>query len=402
MRILFFHNRYQQAGGEDNVVQAETALLRAKGHEVDVCEENNDNIVNWIDAANAALECVYSNSSARLARRRIESFKPDLVHVHNFFPRLSPSIHYACNEKNIPVVQTLHNYRLLCPAATFLRDGRPCEDCLGNRIAWPAVQHSCYHSSKLATAAVVNMLAIHRGLNTWGRAVTKFIALTEFARDKFIQGGLPKDRIVVKPNFSISDPGRGAASGGYALFVGRLSQEKGLEVLLDAWRQAPAGTRLKIVGDGPMASAVSLAVATIPGIEWLGARSKDEVSRLMADAAFLIFPSVWYESLPLVLIEALAVGLPVIASRLGSMCEVISDGQTGRLFTAGSSNELASEIEWAFLHPGLLEPMRRQARHEFEQKYTADINYDILRRIYQTALAVNAKENPLASYALQR
>jgi glycosyltransferase involved in cell wall biosynthesis len=401
MRILFFHNRYQQAGGEDNVVQAEIALLRSKGHEVDLCEENNDGIVTWIDAAQAAAECVYSRSSAQHARRRIESFRPDVVHVHNFFPRLSPSVHYACHEKKIPVVQTLHNYRLLCPGATFLRDGRPCEDCLGSHIAWPALEHRCYQSSKLASAAVVNMLAIHRSLNTWSRVVTRFIALTEFARDKFIQGGLPKDRMVVKPNFVNSDPGMGNGAGGYALFVGRLSQEKGLDVLLDAWKKAPAGARLKIAGDGPMAAAVRDAASTVPGIEWLGSRSKDEVSRLMADAAFLVFPSIWYESLPLVLIEALAVGLPVLASRIGSMCEIIADGKTGRLFTSGSSNHLASEIEWAFSHPELLERLRLEARLEFERKYTAEINYALLRRIYQSVRVAKAEKEPLESYALE-
>jgi len=401
MRILFFHNRYQQAGGEDNVVHSEMALLRARGHDVELCEENNDGIVTWIAAAQAAAECIYSRSSAQHARSRIQAFRPDVVHVHNFFPRLSPSIHYACHEKNIPVVQTLHNYRLHCPAATLLRDGRPCEDCLGSRVAWPALKHNCYQSSKLATAALVNMLAIHRGLKTWDRVVTRFIALTEFARDKFIQGGLPEDRIVVKPNFVNSDPGIGTGSGGYALFVGRLSQEKGLDVLLEAWKKAPAGARLKIVGDGPMAATVKDAASTVPGIEWLGSRSKDEVSRLMADAAFLIFPSIWYESLPLVLIEALAVGLPVLASRLGSMCEIIADGKTGKLFTAGSSQHLSSEIEWAFSRPELLQPLRLEARREFERKYTADINYALLRRIYQSVLVAKEEKEPLESYVLE-
>jgi glycosyltransferase involved in cell wall biosynthesis len=401
MRILFFHNRYQQAGGEDNVVQAEMALLRARGHDVELCEENNDGIVTWIAAAQAAAECIYSRSSAKHARSRIQAFRPHVVHVHNFFPRLSPSIHYACHDEKIPVVQTLHNFRLLCPAATLLRDGRPCEDCLGSHVAWPALQHSCYQSSKLATAALVNMLAIHRSLKTWDRVVTRFIALTEFARDKFIQGGLPGDRIVVKPNFVNSDPGVGTGSGGYALFVGRLSQEKGLDVLLDAWKKAPAGARLKIVGDGPMAAAVKDAASTIPGIEWLGSRSKDEVSRLMADAAFLIVPSVWYESFGLVMIEAFAVGLPVIASRLGAMRELVSDGKNGKLFTAGSSHHLSSEIESAFSHPELLQPMRRGARREFERKYTAEINYELLRRIYQSVLVPKAEKEPLESYALQ-
>jgi glycosyltransferase involved in cell wall biosynthesis len=401
MRILFFHNRYQQAGGEDNVVHAEIALLRAEGHEVDLFEDNNDGIVHWIDAASTALGCVYSHNSARTARRRIQEFAPDLVHVHNFFPRLSPSIHYVCHEQKIPVVQTLHNYRLLCPASTFLRNGSVCEDCLGKTVPWPAVQHGCYHSSRLATAAVANMLSIHRGLNTWSRTVSTFIALTKFAREKFIEGGLPEDRITVKPNFVSPDPGIGAGTGGYALFVGRLSEEKGLGMLLEAWKKIKADRRLKIIGDGPMAASVRSAAETIPGIEWLGPRNKEEVSRQMAGAAFLVFPSIWYESLPLVLIEALATGLPVIASRLGAIAEVISDGETGRLVEAGSSNHLASEIDWAFSHPDSLRAMRHRARREFERKYTAELNYAVLSQIYQAAIDTKEDRQKLTSYALQ-
>ena len=401
MRILFVHNRYQQPGGEDSVVQAEIALLRSRGHEVDFLEEDNDGIVGWIDAASTAIESVYSFSSARTARRRIESFKPDLVHVHNFFPRLSPSIHYACHEKKVPVVQTLHNYRLLCPAATFMRNGAVCEDCLGKTIPWPAVKHGCYHSSKLATAAVANMLSIHRGLQTWSRKVARFIALSEFSRGKFIAGGLPEGRIAIKPNFVSLDTGIGAGTGNYALFVGRLSEEKGLTTLLEAWKKTHSHGRLKIVGDGPMAPLVRDAASTVPGIEWLGPRTRSEVSRLMADASFLVFPSIWYETFGMVLIEAFSAGLPVIASNLGAMAELIRDGSTGKLFQARSSDELATTVDWAFANPDALQAMRLSARREFELKYTAESNYAQLMGIYQDAIAAVAANQPVTNYALQ-
>ncbi len=386
MRILFVHNRYQQAGGEDSVVRAEISLLRAKGHDIEVMEEHNDGIVRWTDAARTAIQCIYSFGASRSVHERIDQFKPDLVHVHNFFPRLSPSIHYACHKANIPVIQTLHNYRLLCPASTFLRDGATCEDCMGKAVPWPAIQHACYRQSRVATAAVANMLSVHRACGTWNRTVTRFIALTEFARNKFIEGGLPGDKIVVKPNFVDPDPGIGEGNGDYALFVGRLSEEKGIRSLLSAWSQLTTGRRLKIVGEGPLAYTVKNAAETVHGIEWLGMRSKCEVSQLMADAKILILPSVWYEGFPLVLVEAFAAGLPIIASRLGAMAELVSDGATGRLFTPGSSDELAVAIEWAFTHPDELRAMRHHGRCEFETKYTANSNYAFLENIYNSAI----------------
>jgi len=390
MRILVIHNRYQQAGGEDVVVRAETSLLRSKGHEVQIFQENNDGIATWSDAVKTTLQCVYSYSAARDVRKLIDEFEPDLAHIHNFFPRVSPSVHYACHEAKIPVVQTLHNYRLLCPASTFLRDGKVCEDCLGKTISWPAVQHSCYRKNKFASAAMVNMLAIHRVLRTWRRTVTRFIVPTQFARAKFVEGGLPEERIVVKPNFVAPDPGMGRGNGGYVLFVGRLSEEKGLGTLLAAWSQISTSVRLKIVGDGPLAGTVERTSATVPRVEWLGARSREEVSGLMADAALLVFPSICYETFGLTVIEALATGLPVLASRLGAMTELVSDGETGKLFTAGSCGELAAAIDWAHSHPGHLKAMRSRARHEFELKYTAELNYASLMDVYESSLSTYA------------
>jgi len=229
------------------------------------------------------------------------------------------------------------------------------------------------------------MLAIHRALGTWTRTVSRFITPTEFARAKFIEGGLPAERIAVKPNFLSQDPGMGAGEGNCALFVGRLSQEKGLDTLLAAWRQLRVRVPLKIVGDGPQASMVQQAAATLPDVEWLGARNHEEVLRLMADAAFQVIPSSSYETFGMVAMEAFAVGLPVFASRLGALAELVSDGETGKLFTAGSSEALAATVEWATAHPGELRTMRRNARMAFEGRYTAEANYAQLMRIYAAA-----------------
>lgn len=384
MRILIAHNRYQQEGGEDGVVRAETELLRNHGNVVELLEEDNFSIDGMSQAIRTAAQCVYSRRSAARMRKALSSFRPDLVHIHNFFPKLSPSIHHACRRAGVPVVQTLHNFRLLCPGAYLLRDGRVCEDCVGRRLALPAVQHRCYRNSTGASTALATMLAVHRALGTWNRTVSRFIVLTEFARQKFSEGGLPLELMVVKPNFLLSDPGIGPGDGGYALFVGRLSVEKGVETLLSAWRLLPCAPLLKIVGDGPMSIAVRAAELEQPAIQWLGRRPAEEVRELMAHASVLVFPSTWYEGFPLVFAEAFAAGLPVIASRRGAMEELVDDGRTGLLFSAGDAKDLARQVEYGFSGLSPLVSMRPAVRATFEARYTAENNYAKLMEIYHS------------------
>jgi glycosyltransferase involved in cell wall biosynthesis len=365
-------------------------MLRSRGHEVDILEANNDDIesgISGIAAVRAASRCIYSNDSARTMLQRVRSFRPDLVHIHNFFPTLSPSIHYAVSSTGIPVVQTLHNYRLLCPASTLLRNGSPCDACVSSRIPWAAVQHKCYRGSRSASAAVAAMLAFHRHLGTWRRTVTRFITLSDFARDKFAEGGIPREKIVVKPNFVDSDPGIGTGRGRYALYVGRLAEEKGIHTLLQAWKLLPAGIRLRIVGDGPMRQDVEHAARSNPDIEWLPWQSRDEVYRLMADAAVLVVPSIWYEGFGLVVVEAYATGLPVIASRIGVLTETVRDGVTGRLFQPGDARDLAKTVFEVLGSSAQLRDLRVHARCEYEARYTSERNYDALIHIYRETLS---------------
>lgn len=389
MKVLLLHNRYQIAGGEDVVVQTEKALLKANGHDVTLLETNNDNIVGPLEKAKAATNAIYSRSSKQLVRAEVASFLPDLVHVHNFFPLLSPSVYYACREAGVPVVQTLHNYRLLCPSqgGIFLRKGEVCEDCLGKFFPWPGIVHSCYRNSKAGTTVHAMMLSLHRGLQTWTTMVDVYIALTEFARQKFIQGGLPAEKIVVKPNFAYPDPSQGKGQGGYALFVGRLSPEKGLETLLTAWERIGRRMPLKIVGDGPLADMVASATQKLKGVEWLGRQPKEQVLALMKEAQVLVFPSIWYEGFPMVIVEAYAVGLPVIASDLGSTSSLIDHGRTGLHFRPSDPEDLAAKVEWTLTHPAELAQMRRKARSEFDSKYTAERNYQMLMDIYERVLS---------------
>jgi glycosyltransferase involved in cell wall biosynthesis len=311
-----------------------------------------------------------------------------VAHFHNTFLRISPSAYYACRAAGVPVVQTLHNYRLLCPAATFYRAGGVCEACLGRLVPWPGVVHSCYRGSPAASGVVTAMLTTHNLLRTWTRLVDVYIALTEFARQKFIEGGLPAEKIIVNPNFVDPDPGLRESDGSYALFVGRISPEKGVRLLLRAW-QGLKGKPLKIVGNGPLIDEVRAFVQQqrLECVEVLGPHPREEVLSLMKQARFLVFPSEWYECFPLTIAEAFACGVPVIASRLGAMAEIIEEGRSGLHFTPGDPEDLLAKVEWAYTHPPEMVQMGRRARQEFEAKYTAERNYERLRNVYGLAIA---------------
>lgn len=382
MRILSVHNYYQIRGGEDESTESEQNLLREMGHTVEVYAETNDRIPKS-NALKMAADTVWSSSAYQKVKQHLATQPSDLMHVQNFFPLISPSVYYAAKSEGIPVVQTLRNYRLLCPNGLFFRQGSVCEDCLGQSVPLPGVWHGCYRESRLATSAVATMLSVHRAMRTWLEQVDVYIALTEFARAKFIQGGLPPDKIVVKPNFVNPDPGMGEGKGGYALYVGRLSVEKGLDTLLNAWEHLGKQIPLKIVGDGPLADRVVAATQKGIGVEWLGRQPMAEVYRLMGSAQILIFPSKWYETFGRVALEAFAKGTPVIAANIGAIAELVEHGRTGRHFIPGDAEDLATQVEFALAHPQELQQMRQEVRREFESKYTAKQNYHQLMKIYQ-------------------
>ncbi len=385
MRILVAHNTYQQPGGEDAVFAAETALLRRYGHEVVEYTEDNRRI-NEMSRLAVAAQAIWSGSSRQRLFVLLRDVRPNVAQFHNTFLLISPSVYSACREVRVPVVQTLHNYRLLCPRATFFWDGDVCEDCLSKTSPWPGVLRACYRGSRSQTAVVAMMLTFHRWLKTWQKQVDLYIALTEFARQKFIEGGLPAEKIVVKPNFVNHDPGVSEVDGRYALFVGRLSPEKGVRTLLEAWKKLK-GVPLKVVGDGPLMAEVRMQAGQLPDVEVLGRCYHQEVVDLLKEAKFLVFSSEWYEGFPMVIAEAFACGLPVIASRLGAMAEIIEDGKTGLFFTPGDSENLAEKVGWLWSRPNEIKRMGKEERKEYERKYTAEKNYGVLMEIYQKAIS---------------
>jgi glycosyltransferase involved in cell wall biosynthesis len=379
LRLLVAHNYYQRAGGEDQVFAAETALLESKGNQVARYEEHNARI-DGTNAAGAAVVAVWSTASAQRLGKLVRSHQAEVVHFHNTFPLISPAAYYAAKRERAAVVQTLHNYRLICPGATLFRDGAVCEECVQRKSLLPAVGHACYRGSRPATAAVATMLSVHRAAGTWRQKVDVFIALSDFSRRKFVEGGLPEDRIVVKPNFVSPDPGVGHGTGGYALFVGRLSAEKGISLLASAWREL--GTiPLVVAGDGPLAG-----TEWPTGVSWISSQPRERILALMSEARVLIVPSECYENGPLAALEAFACGLPVIASNLGSMAETVTHERTGLLFNPGEPADLARKVRWAFEHPEAMAAMRVAARREFEEKYTAEKNYKMLINIYEQAM----------------
>jgi len=295
-------------------------------------------------------------------------------------------VYYACVDAGVPVVQTLHNFRSICPSAILSRERQICEECLGKRFAWNGILHKCYRGSVAGSGVLAAMIAVHRLLGTWKEKVGAYIALTQFAMRKFVEGGLPKDKLFVKPNFVYPQPERGKRSGNYALFVGRLAPEKGIDTLLGAWKILPQDRVLKVVGDGPLSKEVLSACERHRNIECLGQQPKAAARDLMDSAAFLVFPSECYEGFPVVIAEAFAKGLPVIASNLGSAAELVAHGKTGLLFPPGDAIELAKAAQWAFSHDSEMAHMSDAARAEFESKYTADHNYAQLMQIYSAVM----------------
>lgn len=379
LRVLVVHNAYRRPGGEDAVVRDETALLRAAGHHVTQYTRDNDELAE-LGAGRAALETLWSARSHREVRAAIADCRADVVHVHNTFARVSPAVYFAAARAGVPVVQTLHNFRLLCPQALLLRDGKVCEACVG-RLPWRAVRYGCYRDSRAQSAVLAGTLVTHRALGTWTRRVTRYIALNDFCRERFIAGGLPPARIVVKPNF-VPRPGvpaGGPRQGG--LFVGRLSAEKGVAVLADALRRCPQ-VHIDVYGDGPARALLE----NLPNCRLHGWAEPDVIARAMASHAFLVLPSQWYENFPRTLVEAWAAGLAVLASRIGALETLVEPGVTGWLFDPADAAGLAALLARAQADPERVAVLGRRARAAYEARYSPEVNLRALVGIYQQSM----------------
>jgi glycosyltransferase involved in cell wall biosynthesis len=387
MRILFLHNRYIYRGGEDESRAQEIAMLRNRGEEVidyvlDNAEIKSENLIT------VGVRSIWNTKEADRVKDLIRSTRPDLMKVDNFFPLFSPSIFDAAKAMGVPTALSVRNYRLICPSANLFRNGSICTTCVGDKVALAAIKHRCYRQSYLQSAAVVASNAYAHQRGTWTDSVDRYIAVSNFVKQQLVAGGFPDEKILVKPNF-ISDSGIGDGSGGYGLYVGRLTEEKGVRSLLKAWPDVPLSVSLKIIGDGPLEAEVRQASETDSRIEYLGRKSLQDVCEYLGKAAFLIFPSEWYEPFGRTIVEAYSKGTPVIAASTPPMKTMIDDGVTGLLYRPGDSKDLASTISILMAVPERLNSMRVQARAKYLAAYTEDQNYRQLMDIFHQCVESN-------------
>jgi glycosyltransferase involved in cell wall biosynthesis len=394
MRILIIHNYYKQAGGEDTVFHAEAVLLEQYGHQVEKLTFSNKEVNSLSEKLKAALGVVYNPGSARLVEERIKAFKPDVVHVHNFFPLLSPAVFYVAHRLQVPIVMTLHNYRLVCPSALLYYNGKVQTGNLYKTFPLDAIRQKVYRDSAVQTASVVLTTGMHKLLGTWQRKVSKFIALTPGAAELFRNSSLKlgAGQLAVKPNFT-EDLGIGETEReDYMLYVGRLTHEKGIATLLKAHALQPF--RLKVVGDGPVRDMVEAHVAEHPQLEYLGFRPKEEILELLKKSKGLIFSSEWMETFGMTIIEAFSTGTPSIAAKIGGAEQLVEDGVNGLHYTPGNAAELAEKVQLLMQDPGMANELGRAARQSYEAKYTPEANYRLLIAIYEEAMGAKKQSAP--------
>lgn len=384
MKILVCHNYYQNRGGEDQIFEDETALLEAHGHQVIRYAKNND-AIDSMSMASVAGKTFWNRETVKEINQIIDDQSPDLVHVINSFPLISPAIFHTCKKAGLPTVCTIQNYRYFCAHSMCHRDGKACESCLG-KIPWRAVRYRCYRNSVAGSAVVASMQMFHRMLRTWQNSIDVICVASEFSRSRLLQAGFRDQQMITKPNFTSIDPGKRSGGGDYAVFVGRLAAEKGVHSLLSAWKQLPENIPLKILGDGPLRPAVEAAARDNRNVEFLGHRSMDEVYRWVGEAACMVFTSTGYESLSKTLIEAMAVGTPVIGADVASIPEIVETGRTGFLFEGGNAGDLASKVSSFFAGRDTWQDLRVNCRQRFEQRYTAAANYNATMTMYDEAI----------------
>lgn len=390
MKILVIHNRYLENGGEDRVVDSEIGMLKDHGNEVLYYCHSNEEIKNMGILARARFlfrDISWNRKSYQEIKDLVWKEKPDIAHIHNIFIYLSPSVYFALKESHIPIVQTLHNYRLICLKGTFYAKNRICEDCLSGKL-FKAVFKKCWRGSFLLTFFLARMLKNTRR-NIFRDSPDAFIALSGFSRDKFAEAGFPKEKLFVKPNFVDFKPNEENREN-YGLFLGRLVDYKGVNTLVRAYNELNS-YYLNIIGDGPMLDEVKKRIRNSKNIQLLGSFPHEKAMSYLRKAAFVVFPSECYENMPLAIVESLACGIPVIAANLGAMKEIIQDNITGLLFKAGDPNDLAEKIKFLMGNSNLYEKMRLGARKSYEEKFTSCINYKAIMNIYHKAMSGNRK-----------
>ncbi|MCU0447410.1 MAG: glycosyltransferase family 4 protein [Microscillaceae bacterium] len=385
MRILLIHNFYQKAGGEDVVYQAEGELLEKYGHQISRLAFDNSSLRSFLDVLKFGINLFYNYKSAKILNDRILSFKPDIIHVHNFFPIASPSIFYEANKHNIPIVVTLHNYRLICPSGILYHNNQIYEKSIHKTFPLDAIWKGVYRKSRFQTAAVVMMTGIHKLLHTWDSKIDAYITLSEFSRQLFVNSSLhvKPEKFYLKPNFTF-DRGFDSNKENYFLFVGRLVPEKGVMTILKAFSQTKH--HLKIIGAGDLESEVIEASRKYENIEFLGFQKNSEVIEITKKAKGLLFASAWYETFGLTVIEAFSAATPVIIANMGGHGQLVQHDYNGLHFEPNNVEDLIQQLQ-KLDDKNFVDVLATNARRTFLEKFTPEKNYEMLMDIYQKVLA---------------
>lgn len=395
MKVLLIHNYLRPPSGENTVFDAEKELLLNHHRELATYEKSNYEIEKYslIKKLKIPLHIFWSLKSYKEIKRLIKTNRPDIAHFHNTFPLVSPSAYFACKDEGVPVVQTLHNHRLFCPGGYFLRNGKICKDCVEKGLRC-SINNACYHDSKIQTAGLAAMLYIHRKLETWNKRIDCYITLTKFAKELYSNAGLPEDKISIKPNFIHDLKAYKKESVRFGVFIGRLGVEKGVESLLHALRKTD-NLSFKLLGDGPLRNSLEdiKSKLNLKNLEFCGYKSREETISILGKASFLVLPAIYYEGFPMVILEAMSLGKPVITTDLGGLPEIIRDGYNGFIVPSGDINVLSEKMNMLVKDKATCEMMGQNARKEYETKYTPEKNYEMLMDIYKKVIERSARKN---------
>ena len=386
MRFLAVFNRHLIAGGEDQSHALEMRLLRERGHVVDEYLVDNRKIED-LGLLRTGLRTIWSQEGYRDVRERLRAHRYAAVLVQNTFPLISPSVFHACRAEGVPVLYFIRNYRLFCLNGYFFRDGQVCEDCYRRVIPLAGIQHRCYRGSLAGSLTTAAMTVFHRAIGTWKRCVSGFVALNPLMREKMVAAGMEAERIFVRPNFIHPDPGCGTAERGGAMFAGRLSPEKGVDWLVRTWIEEKIEIPLRIYGSGPLESTLGEQAAASPYVSLRGRLSSEEILAVLGQSQVLIMPSLWYEGMPRIILEAMAKGTPVAAAKLGGMQDLVHEGENGFLFVPGDAQALKAQVQRLFADVTLWQRLSLGARQSYEEAFTAERAYQSLMSILEQVQA---------------
>jgi len=386
MRILLIHNTYKYKGGEDSVFENEYNLLVSHNNQVEKLLFTNKNIHSLFDKIKVGINAIYNPKSAKILEEKIKLFQPEVIHVHNFFPVASPALFYVANQLNIPIVITLHNYRLICPNALLFRENKVCEKCIQKSFAIDGVLNGCYRNSKIQTFSLALMSYIHKKKATWHTKIDKYITLTNFAKQKLLSSslGVHSDQFIIKPNF-VEDFGCEYEKEDYFLFVGRLSLEKGVNLLLEAFIKSKQ--KLLIIGSGPLEKKVIEFANKYTNIIYLGFQDKQFIIEKLKRAKALLFTSLWYEGMPMTILESFSTATPVIAPNIGGPNEIVHDKKNGLIYQVNNLKNLQEKIVELTQENSIYKRFCIEARKSYENYYTPERNYQQLITLYKEMIS---------------